>query len=195
MGMPGSETALEELMSRILGDLIQEGVVAKLADDLYCGSSTPEGLLHTWGKVVQAFAKCNMKVSPTKTIIAPRTTVILGWIWSQGTLQASPHRIATLSTCALPTTVRGLRSFIGAHKVLARVLPHCASWLTTLDDMVAGRASAESITWSDDLQLAFSNAQKALTSNKTITLPRPDDHLVPSSASSKLHGCHVRLRL
>ena len=42
MGMPGSETALEELMSRVLGDLIQEGIVAKLADDLYCGGNTPE---------------------------------------------------------------------------------------------------------------------------------------------------------
>ena len=35
MGMPGSETCLEELMSRVLGDLIQEGCVAKIADDLY----------------------------------------------------------------------------------------------------------------------------------------------------------------
>ena len=35
MGMPGSETALEELMSRVLGDLIQEGIVTKLADDLF----------------------------------------------------------------------------------------------------------------------------------------------------------------
>ena len=34
MGMPGSETCLEELMSRVLGDLIQEGCVAKIADDL-----------------------------------------------------------------------------------------------------------------------------------------------------------------
>ena len=36
MGMPRSETALEELMCRVLGDLL-EGVVAKIADDLYCG--------------------------------------------------------------------------------------------------------------------------------------------------------------
>ena len=36
MGMPGSETALEEMMCRVLGDLIQEGCVTKLADDLYC---------------------------------------------------------------------------------------------------------------------------------------------------------------
>ncbi len=37
MGMPGSETALEELMCRILGDCLKDGVAAKLADDLYCG--------------------------------------------------------------------------------------------------------------------------------------------------------------
>lgn len=45
IGMPGSETALEELMCRVLGNLLQEGVVAKLADDLYCGGSTPESFL------------------------------------------------------------------------------------------------------------------------------------------------------
>ena len=37
MGMPGVETALEELMCRVMGNFIQEGSVAKLADDLYCG--------------------------------------------------------------------------------------------------------------------------------------------------------------
>ncbi len=40
MGMPGSETALEELMCRVFGDLLAEGVVAKLADDLYCGGES-----------------------------------------------------------------------------------------------------------------------------------------------------------
>ena len=45
IGMPGSETALEELTCRVLGDLLEEGVVTKLADDLYCGGDTPEELL------------------------------------------------------------------------------------------------------------------------------------------------------
>ncbi|CAB4013223.1 Retrovirus-related Pol poly from transposon opus [Paramuricea clavata] len=40
MGMPGSETALEELMCRVLGKLLQAGAVAKLADDLYFEQST-----------------------------------------------------------------------------------------------------------------------------------------------------------
>ena len=40
MGMPGSETALEELMCSVLGDFLQDGIVAKLADALYCGGSS-----------------------------------------------------------------------------------------------------------------------------------------------------------
>ena len=48
MGMPGSETALEELMCRVLGDLLKEGVVAKIADDLYCSGNTYRELLHNW---------------------------------------------------------------------------------------------------------------------------------------------------
>ena len=45
MGMPGSETALRELMCRILGDRLKEGIIARLADDLYSGDDTPQELL------------------------------------------------------------------------------------------------------------------------------------------------------
>lgn len=177
MGMPGSETALEELMSRILGDLLQDGVVAKLADDLYCGGNSPDELLHNWQRVLEAFHKCGMRLSPTKTVIAPKTTTILGWIWSEGCIHASPHRIATLSTCTSPTTVRGLRSFIGAFKVLSRVIPHCANFMAPLDNAVAGGQSQDKLVWTDALRAAFHAAQHSLTSNKTITLPHPSDLL------------------
>ena len=33
-------------MCRVLGDLIHEGVVAKIADDVACGADSPEELLH-----------------------------------------------------------------------------------------------------------------------------------------------------
>ena len=177
MGMPGSETALEELMCRILGDLLQDGIVAKLADDLYCGGNTPQELLENWHRILKAFNVCDMKLSPSKTIIAPKTTTILGWIWSNGSINASPHRIATLSTCAPPSTVRGLRSFIGAYKVLARVIPQCSSLITPLDDIIAGCQSQDKIIWSDDTHAKFTSAQHALSSNKCITLPRPSDVL------------------
>lgn len=48
MDIPGSETALEELMCRTLGDFPQEGCEAKLADDLYCGGDTLREALDRW---------------------------------------------------------------------------------------------------------------------------------------------------
>ena len=90
MGMPGSETIPEEMMCHVLGDLIQEGCVTKLADDLYYGGNSRETLLSNWKHVLESLDCCNLCLSPTKTIICPKSTTILGWIWSQGTLSASP---------------------------------------------------------------------------------------------------------
>ena len=101
MGMPESETVLEELMSRVLGDLIQEGCIAKLTDDLNCGAETPEALLDIWRLLLEALDRCNLKLSAFKTVIYLHSTSILGWIWTEGKLSASPHRISVFSTFSL----------------------------------------------------------------------------------------------
>ena len=194
MGMPGSETSLEELMSRVLGHLIQEGRVCKLADDLYCGGTTYSELLDNWMHVLHALKKNNFRLSAKKTVICLKSVVILGWLWSNGTLRASPHKIASLSSAQPPPTVHGLRSFIGAYKVLSRVLPGHASILHPLDQAVAGRQSKEKIDWSDELLTAFRKAQSTLGENKVIHLPRPNDTLwLVTDASSRNRGIGATL--
>ena len=194
MGMPGSETALEELMCRVLGDLLQEGSVAKLADDLYCGGNSPAELLTNWRSVLEALRRSGLCIAPSKTVVCPKSTTILGWIWSDGRISASPHRIATLSSCTRPENVRALRSFIGAYKVLARVIPGCSKLLSCLDEAVAGRESAEKVMWSDDLLQAFQQAQEGIKSAKTITLPRPSDQLwIVTDGAVKDHGLGATL--
>lgn len=117
MDMPCSKTTLEEVMCHVLGGLIQEGCMTKLADDLYCGGDSPETLLSNWRWELASLNCCNPRLSPTKTIICLKSTIILGWIWSQGTLSASPHCI-TVFSCPPPQIVKGLHSFNGAYKVL-----------------------------------------------------------------------------
>lgn len=68
MGMPGSETALEELICRVLGEFIKEGCAAKLADDLYCGSDTPQELISNWSRILEALNRCNLRLSATKSL-------------------------------------------------------------------------------------------------------------------------------
>ena len=79
--------------------------------------------------------------------------------------------------CHPPTTVKGLRSFIGAVKVLARVIPQCSYYMSPFDDAVAGCQSAEKVEWSDNLLDAFNHVKTILRSSKTIVLPQPKDQL------------------
>ena len=90
MGMPVLGTCLEELMSRVLRDLIQEGCVAKIADDLYVGGNSPIEALDHWRRVLALHQKNNLCLSTAKTIICPRKAIVLGWVWSNSTLQVSP---------------------------------------------------------------------------------------------------------
>ena len=76
MGMPGLETALEELMCRVLGDLITAGTVAKIADDLYCGGSTIDEITATWEEVLRLLSLNGLRLAPKKTVICPSSTTI-----------------------------------------------------------------------------------------------------------------------
>jgi len=77
MVMAASETALEGLMCRVLGDLVQEGYVAKLADDLYCGANKLQDITVKWQLVLEALQRNNLRLSPSKTVIFPKSTSIL----------------------------------------------------------------------------------------------------------------------
>jgi hypothetical protein len=177
MGMPGSETALEDVTCVVLGHLVQEGIVVKIADDLYCGRHTPEEPLNNWKRVLDALQRCNLNLLASKTIIAPKQARILDWLWQLGTIKASPHQIATLFSCQPPKTVTALRSFIGAYKVLSRVIKNTSDFLSKFEDTIAGCDSKDLLVWTDDLHSTFARAQEALPSHKVITLPRPSDQL------------------
>ena len=141
--MSGSETSLEELLSRVLGEVIKQGFVAKLADDLYIGGTTPRDLLSNWTTVLECLDRANLKLSSTKTVVGPNEVTILGWIWRHGEIHASPHKVAALSMCAKPVSIKNMRSFLGAYKMLARVIPGCSTFLHPLNRSTAGKSSQQ----------------------------------------------------
>ena len=184
MGLPGSESSLENLLCKILGDLMLAGNVVKLADDLYVGAATVKELLVVWRKVLALFALNNIRLKPTKTRILPASTVILGWLWKQGTgsknstLEATPHVLNTLKQCEPPATVGKLRSFIGSYKALAKVLPRHSDHLHVFDKLCASTIPAtDRVEWTDELLKLFQLAKDHLDSAKTLTMPKENDAL------------------
>ena len=70
-----------------------------------------------------------------------------------------------------------MRSFIGASKVLARVLPSCASFMAPLDAAIAGKQSADRVEWPDCLQSSFKDTQESLHTCRQIYLQCRSDEL------------------
>ena len=188
MGLPGVEVALEELTCLLLGDMVKKGHVAKLADDLFIGGNTVQELRENFKMVLQKLLENNVRLNAAKTIIAPESVNILGWIWSTGSIRAGPHRLSALSTCQRPETVSALKSYLGAYRFLSRVIKSYAKWLAPLEEEIKGKDSKEKILWSDTLTAAFESSQRALQDAKTITIPRPSDRLCISTDASVKPG-------
>ena len=94
-----------------------------------------------------------------------------------GTISASRHYVNSLSICSRPETIKQLRTYIGAYKFLSRVLPQCAMYIGSLDALTAGKSSSDRINWTEEQEHEFKISQDALSTNKTITLPKPTDQL------------------
>ena len=190
MGLPGSESALEQLLCKILGDLMVKGNVVKLADDIYVGANSPSELLEVWESTLNLLQANGLRLSPEKTVCCPKSTQILGWNWNQGKLSASPHRIISLTQCSLPNTVKELRSYIGSYKYLSPVLPRHSDVLYHLDKVCSSTSSSnEKIVWNTELEEAFIKSQQYLKSAETLTLPKIDDKIqITTDAAASTRG-------
>ena len=186
-GMPGSSETLEEVMCAVLGQMVRDGQAAKIADDLYIGSThSVDDLYNSWHKVLITMRQCGLKLKSSKTYIAPSETQILGWDWNGGRISACTHKITPLSTCKPPQTTTAMRSFIGAFKVFNRVLRNCSHYLADLEASITGKQKSEKVIWTNSLTESFKKAQSALNSTSCITTPIASDQLVITHDGSQI---------
>ena len=188
MGQPGASEHLRELITRVLGDFMKEGFVLTKDDDLYIGAyeSIPE-LLCNWQKVLHRMQLNNLYLSSSKTVVAPKRTTVLGWIWDSGTISVPSHKINPLTKADPPKTCSAMRSFIGAYKALSRCIPHYSSLMSPLENSIKGLQGNHTIQWDPDLSLHFRNAQKALGNPKVLTIPTRSDKLVMTVDASPVN--------
>ena len=177
-GMLGSSETVEEMMCTVLRQLIQQGKVTKIADDLYVGGNTVDELYANWAEVLQALHASNLCLKASKTKIAHTSTSLLGWNWHNGTISIGAHNISPLATCPPPVTVTTMRSFLGAYKVFNRVLRGCSRYVETLEATLHGKQKCHKIIWTAPLLESVHTAQSALSNATTSTLPHPDYQII-----------------
>ena len=178
MGMPGSAEFLQELLSRVFGDLTRQGFVIIIADDMYVCGNTIDDLFTRWKVVLHHCQLNNLTLSPSKTVICPESTIVLGWVWCSGTIAVSAHKISPLVKIDTPITCSAMRSFIGAYKAISRCIPRYSSLMSPMENCIKGLQGSQKIVWTDELREHFKRAQEALNSSNTLTIPTASDKLI-----------------
>ena len=157
---------------------MKQGKCLRVADNLITGGNTPEEAAKNYELILKLCHHCGLTFKATKTIICPKQVNILGKVWNQGNLSPSSHLMSTITNVSFPVTVKQMRSFTGSVKQMKDNIKDYHLLLHPLERVVAGRKSAEKITWTDALRDAFNKVKKVAADPDILVLPRPTEKLV-----------------
>ena len=198
-GLLGMDVYQDEMMQKMFGDLILQGKVITLADNVYLGASTIQGMQDILEELLSRCEAANIKIKPSKVTINIKTADILGLHWSAGTLSPSPHKLEPLAHCEPPKTVTALRAFLGGVRFQEICLsgPQLAFATEPLDrEIPASRTGKELVVWTPTLLTAFKQVQELLQNPVTVTVPRPGDTpYIVSDACTSIPACGTKLFL
>ena len=165
-GLKGASERSYEKLVRIFGDMVQHGRLAQMADGLHVLGNSVAELAANYVEVLNRAELCNLTFKPAKVIVCPQTIKLFGWELRGQVWHPTAHTTSALVNAPKPSTVKQLRSFLGSFKQLSSSLPNYAVTVHSLEQVVAGKASAERLQWTDDLNLAFENAIKTCCSSQ-----------------------------
>ena len=197
-GLLGMDAITDELTDKLLGDLVLDGKVVKLADNVYFGAETIEGLHEIFHEIMKRCTKATLRMKPSKIHLNIANADILGLHWNRGTLTPSTHKLDPLAHCEKPKTVKAMRSFLGAVRFNEICLnsKELANATELLDEQTpATRAGKEVIEWNQKLDEAFVKVQNICKNPQTIFVPKRGDSLFLVGDAAPSHGPGIGSKL
>ena len=119
------------------------GIVTRQADGVYVGGNTLTELYDHLTEVLQRFRDASLTVKPSKFVINPDKIILFGWEKTAEGWRPLSHTISPLVSAEPPTTVKQLRSWLGAAKQVSQCIPNYAPIFSPLETTTGGRGSSE----------------------------------------------------
>ena len=96
-------------------------------------------------EIIKRIAEANLRLKPQKLKINITAADILGLHWTAGKLTPSRHKLDPLACCDTPTTVSGLRGWLGGVRFNQVCLPGAKLSLHTksLDEQIPSSRSGK----------------------------------------------------
>ena len=131
-------------------------------DDILVASSTVEEHVDHLRQLFQRLQQHGLTVNGAKSELGKVSLNFLGHQISQEGILPLPQKVSEILNFPAPTTQAALRRFNGLINYYRRFIPHCASQLAPLTDLLRGAPKA--ITLDDTALAAFNAVKQALAS-------------------------------
>ena len=162
-------------IGRMFGDMLEHDGAARMADGLHGLGDEPQELFDNFKEILTRARMAGLTFKPSKIVIAPKKTQLFGWNLNGSEWSPTEHTLSSLAKAERPTTVKGLRSYLGSFKQLSQCIPEYAYLLKPMEDMVGGKLSAEKLSWTNDQIQAFNRSKEAAADPKGVHIPLPND--------------------
>ena len=176
-GLRNSAEWGSEILARIFGDMVREKKCTRIADQIYVLGQSLEELAANYEMILSRARQSNLTFKPSKVVICPNNTVILGWKKTGNLWCPTEHVLSPLSLAEPPTTIKKLRGWLGAFRQIAKTIPNHAVVLRGLEKAVAGKNSRDKVPWSPELLADFDKAKESIKTSKPVTIPKSTDKL------------------
>ena len=188
-GLLGQAEEFDEVLAKVLGEELKEGICTKIVDDIYVGGEDQRTALVNYTRILAKLKNANLKISANKTHIFPASADVLGWVWNRGGfLSPSPHRQCSLINVKQEDIkkVKDMRSWVGLYKTLHVATPNITAILEPFETATAGKDTKDQFVWNHELTQKFREAKNHVQKMKTLYLPSPEDQLVLVPDGSKM---------
>lgn len=181
MGLRNSPSTFQKLMNTILYELEDVKAIVYL-DDIIIFGKTIEEHNKNLCIVLEALRRHNLKVEPTKCQILKREIKFLGHTVDEKGIRPTTDNISTIREMAVPTTVKGVRSFLGTVNFYGKFIPQIAHTRKPLNNLLKKNTK---FVWTEDCQTAFEKLKNFLTSESLLVRPNYKDTFVLTTDASE----------
>jgi len=183
MGLNSSPACFNFAISTLLKDVLKDYGLVYL-DDLILMSPNFDHHIQLMGRVFAKFREAGLRMNASKCAFALESVKFLGLTISKRGLLIDDDRVKVIRTYPRPTTVRGVKSFIGLVTYFKRFIKGFSTVSYPLRRLLSKYVTW---TWGAPEEQAFQDLKEALCSAPVLQFPDPDKRFYLACDASK-HG-------
>ena len=166
-GLTNCPATFHKLMSRLLHHRID---CLYFFDDVIIFHDNIKNHVEALDEILNIFSNNGLTLRPTKTEIAYYTVPFLGFIVGQGELQPVDENVHKILDIVVPQTKKHVRSIIGLVNFYAKFIPHLATLLTPLSDLIV-KERPDKVQWTENCQKSIKTIQNLINNSPVLILP------------------------